>query len=399
MNGAGRMRAVSLVAVLLVQLWASDAPRNGDSAAAQEPVWPGATWQLSTPAEQGLDGAPLVQLTVDIGSGRYGHVDRIVVVRHGFKVLDERYTNDYVTISAGRDLEPHQYNYNHPDWHPFYRGSELHTLQSVTKSVAAALVGIALDRGELAGTHVRVLPMFREHVPANLDDRKRAVKLVDLLTMRSGIEWHESDRPMGPTNTTIQLEASDDWIAFTLDQPMDAEPGERWVYNSGGSHLLSGMIRKATGLHAHEYAEEYLFGPIGIQEYHWKLTPMGFADAEGGLYLHAEDLARFGYLFLRDGVWDGEQVISRHWVRMSTTRIIDDVNPGSGRDNRGYGFQWWRLDRSDTEIWAGTGYGGQYLLVIPEHDIVGVVNSWNIYGGPRSVLASLIEALLTSVRV
>jgi len=264
--------------------------------AAQEntPVWPGATWATSTPQEQGLDAAPMTALADDVAAGRYGYVDQLLVVRHGFKVLDRRYSHDYVDASRGRDLQPHQYNYNHPDWHPFYQGSELHTLQSVTKSVTSALIGIALERHEIAGTHVRVLPVFRQYEPRNLDDRKRAIKLVDLLTMRAGIEWHETDRPFGPTNTTIQLEESDDWIGFTLDQPMDAEPGTKWVYNSGGSQLLSGMIRAATGRHVHEYAEEHLFGPLGITEYHWKLTPKGYADTEGGLYLKSEDLARFG---------------------------------------------------------------------------------------------------------
>jgi CubicO group peptidase (beta-lactamase class C family) len=319
------------------------------------------------------------------------------VVASGYVVLDHRYRRDYAAITRGRNREPHQYNYEHPDWHPFYRGSELHTLQSITKSVTSALIGIALDRGEIASTHIRVLPVFRDHPPRNLDDRKRAIMLIDLLTMRSGIEWHENDRPIGPSNTTIQLEASDDWIGFTLDQPMDSQPGMKWTYNSGASQLLSGILRHATRRHAHEYAEEHLFGPLGITEYHWKITPGGYADTEGGLYLKAEDLARFGYLFLRDGEWNGRQVLSREWVRMSTARIVEDVAPDSA-DDRGYGFQWWRLDRDDVAIRAGLGYGGQFLLIIPEFEIVAVANSWNIFGPARSVLNALIDALLQATR-
>jgi len=358
-------------------------------------VWPGDAWLASTPAEQGLDPSPLETLEDAVAAGAYGYVDRLFVVRHGYVVLDRRYPHEYTQISRGRDMTPHQYNYSHPDWHPYFRGSELHTLQSVTKSVTSALIGIAIERREIAGTRVRVLPYFRAYQPENLDDRKRSIQLFDLLTMRSGIEWHETDRPIGPTNTTIQLEESDDWIGFTLDQPMEAQPGSKWVYNSGGSQLLSGILREATGMHAHEYARRHLFGPIGITQFHWKRTPGGYADTEGGLYLKTEDLARFGYLYLRNGVWDGRRVLTREWARMSTTRIVEDIAPATA-DDRGYGFQWWRLDRDDTAIWAGLGYGGQYLLVIPRLDVVAVVNSWNIFGPQRSVIGPLIDAVLSS---
>jgi CubicO group peptidase (beta-lactamase class C family) len=150
-------------------------------------------------------------------------------------------------------------------------------------------------------------------------------------------------------------------------------------------------------MHAHEYARRHLFVPLGITEFHWKRTPRGYADTEGGLYLKAEDLARFGYLYLRNGEWNGRQVLSREWVRMSTARIVEDIAPATA-DDRGYGFQWWRLDRGDTAIWAALGYGGQYLLVIPRLDVVAVVNSWNIFGPQRSVIGPLIDALLQADR-
>ena len=120
--------------------------------------------------------------------------------------------------------------------------------------------------------------------------------------MRSGIEWHESDRPLDETNTTWQLEQSKDWIAFTLAQPMDADPGTTWTYNSGGSALMAEIVRRATGRHIDAYAAEHLFAPLGIRAFHWKATPTGHPDTEGGLYLSAPDLARIGYLYLRGGM-------------------------------------------------------------------------------------------------
>jgi CubicO group peptidase (beta-lactamase class C family) len=288
----------------------------------------------------------------------------------------------------------HEFNYLHPDYHPFYRGREVHTLQSVTKSIAATVIGIAVGRGDLSSLDTPLLSFFEQYDVNDVDPRLRNATLDDLLTMRSGIEWHESDRPLDETNTTWQLENAADWIQFTLSQPMDAAPGEKWVYNSGGSHLMSGVIRSATGEFIDTYAEQYLFGPLGIDEYHWKKTPQGYPDTEGGLYLRAEDLAKIGLLYLRGGEWDGQRILPDGWTDQATARRVEDVNPAGW----GYGLQWWRLDRGDTVIWAGLGFGGQFLLVLPQHDVVGVINSWNIFGdAPANVRSAFIEALLASV--
>ena len=370
---------------------------------AQDAPWPTDAWTTSTPEAQGLDPAPLADLRDEIAAGAFGFIDRLVVVRNGYLVTNERYENDYGEISGDRHTDesdalagggtPHQFNYYHPDFHPYHQGRDVHSLQSVTKSVSSTLIGIAIGRGEIRGTDARLLSFFEGYDTSNADPRLASVTLDDLLTMRSGIEWHENDRPFNETNTTLQLEGSDDWIQFTLDQPMDADPGEEWVYSSGGSHLMSGVIRAATGSFIDEYAVTHLFEPIGIRYHHWKKTPKGYPDTEGGLYLEAEDLAKFGYLFLQGGVWDGRQVVPEEWVREATARRVDRVNSAGF----GYGYQWWRLDRDGVDVWGGLGFGGQYLVVIPEYDLVGVVNSWNLFGGRvRGILGPFLEALLAS---
>ena len=305
---------------------------------------------------------------------------------------------DYARISQGRDLTRHHYNYYHPDFHPFWEGSRLHSLQSVTKSVNSALIGIALARGRLPGLEVKVLPYFSDYKIQRMDDRKRRMTLLNLVTMRAGLYWNVVDYPLpDPRNTTIQLESSEDWIQFCLDQPMASEPGEVFVYSSGAAQLLSGLIKQATGLHVPEYAEAHLFNPIGIHRYHWKRDPESFADTEGGLYLTAEDLARFGYLFLRGGIWDGKRILAEGWVTESTSRKTEDVAPGDPEQNRGYGYQWWRLEEpGDTPVVAGLGYGGQYLLIIPERDLVAVMTGWNIFEPYPSALTPFLRALLSS---
>ena len=371
------------------------------AAGGQKVEWPGADWPRAAPASEGLAADALDAFDREIKSGAYGHIDRLFVTRRGRAVVDASYARDYREISRGRvtpigcgegctdAAQMHHYNYLHPRWHPFYEGRPVHTLQSVTKSVAATVVGVAMQQGRLNSLDTPMLDFFRDYKLAKPDPRLRKATLDDVLTMRTGIEWHEQDRPLNETNTTIQLERSADWIQFTLDQPMDADPGTKWAYNSGGSMLLSGIVRTATSQHIDEYARANLFGPIGIRDFHWKRTPTGHPDTEGGLYLTAEDLARVGYLYLRDGVWNGRRILPPGWVARATTRHVTGVAPGWD-----YGYQWWLTRRGDVDVWAGRGFGGQLLIVVPSRDIVAVVLAWNVFGTPaRNPFGALLQAL------
>jgi CubicO group peptidase (beta-lactamase class C family) len=354
-----------------------------------------ALWQSATTA------VTLEAIDRDSRAGVYGNVDRLLVIRKGVILLDARYTRDYREISRGRRgpigcgydcTDPawlHEFNYFHPDWHPYYKDRDIHTLQSVTKSIAATIIGVALGQGEIKTLDRPFLEYFSDKDLSRADPRLRKATIADVLTMRSGIEWHEQDRPLDETNTTIQLERSRDWIQFTLDQPMDATPGTKWAYNSGGSQLLSAIIRSTTGRFIDDYAREYLFTPLGISDFHWKKTPTGHPDTEGGLYLSAEGLARIGQLYLSDGIWNGRRVLPEGWVKQATTRHA--ANVASGWD---YGYQWWITSQNGVDVWAGRGFGGQFLFVIPVRDTVAVVHSWNVFGTPaRAIARPLLEAL------
>ncbi len=185
----------------------------GCAASAQEVPWPTNGWAVSTPEAQGLQEAPLAILAGVIELGTYGHIDRMVVVRNGYLVVSERYDNDYRTISRGfegalgcgaetcrDDSQLHEFNYYHPDWHPYYQGRDVHSLQSVTKSVSSALIGVAIGRGDIAGTEAPLLSFFDDYDITGVDERLHQATLDDLLTHRSGIEWHENDRPLDETS-------------------------------------------------------------------------------------------------------------------------------------------------------------------------------------------------------
>ena len=364
---------LTLIALLFV--FTSEA--NGQS----EAVWPGETWPESSPEAEGIDPSVIDAITGDIAHGRYGLIDHFLVIKNGKVVADFQLDQDYESIAEDYDTTNHQYNYDHPDWHPYYRDTDLHTLQSVTKSITSAALGIAVDEGYIGGVEVPAMEIFDGYSQDMDDPLRTSATLEDLLTMRSGITWNEMTSYNDADNSCIIMEASDNWIQYVLDQPMREEPGTLFDYNSGVSVLLGKIIQLKTGKRADAWTEEKLFKPIGINRYYWKITPKGEVDTEGGLYLSAYDLARIGYLFMNEGRWEDKQIVSKEWVTASTSSVVADIRPDNDRKDTGYGYQWWVpvKENHGTDVFAGNGYGGQFLQVVPEHDLIVVFNGWNIH--------------------
>ncbi len=378
------------VLAALASLTSACAPRDTpDHQPADGPGWPGDEWPVSTPRAGGVDPAAIEALVGDIDAGRYGLIDHFLLIRNGRVIADhhwdhgERYAE---LLPEQDDTVDHQYNYDHPAWHPYYRETDLHTLQSVTKSVLSVAFGIAVDAGHIPGVEAPAWPYFHAYDVNVLQPRRAPTTVEDFLTMRSGIDWARPGQSYDDAaHPTVVLEASDDWIGYVVGRPVVADPGTRFDYNDGVSVLLGKIVREATGQRIDAWAAERLFGPIGIDDYYWKLTPGGEVDTEGGLYLAAHDLARIGYLMLREGEWDGRQVVSREWVRASTSPVVPDVNPGNDRPDTGYGYQWWVPVHQDgeTRVFAANGYGGQFLHVAPDYDLIAVFNGWTLHQRPE----------------
>ncbi|WP_273277015.1 serine hydrolase domain-containing protein [Maribacter polysiphoniae] len=334
---------------------------------------------------QNVLSAVIDSINSEINDGDYGLIDRFMVIKNDELLADYKYEQDYETIVQKYDTTNHQYNFNNTDWHPYYKKSKLHTLQSVTKSITSILLGIALDLNGDYNVSNKAMPLLTGYDIDFLDKRKQNISIEDLLTMRSGLQWNEETDHNDNTNDCFLLESSDNWIAYVLSKPMDTIPGTRFVYNGGGTVLLGKIVRTITGKRIDDWAEEKLFKPLGITDYYWKETPDGEIDTEGGLYLKAEDLAKIGSLFLNNGKWNDNQIVSESWVTTSTSPQIKDVKP-EWRSNMGYGYQWWIPEYTfdgKTSIYAGNGYGGQYLMIAPEYNLIIVFNGWNINDEPE----------------
>ena len=348
------------------------------SASFAETIVPGDQWLYADPASVGIDPAPLQALDAEIRAGEHGNIDSMTIIRRGQIVFDRRYQWDYDAQHAGLVYpSPPPWDYFNPQAYPFHGETDLHSLQSVSKSVMSALIGIAIARGELPGTDATLGDLLPHREFA--DPAVKAVTLENVLKMTAGIDWEEEVSYFSQENDATAVESTNDWVGYLLKKRLSVEQGTLFDYNSASSQALSEILTTATGVPTNEYAEQHLFGPIGITDYFWNTAPEGFTNAGGGLFLNAHDLARFALLFLREGSWGEEQVVPSEWVRRSATSWIPvDANDPDGW---GYGYQWWiyrHQTESSPKMYGGWGWGGQFPLIVPELDLVAVFTGWNI---------------------
>jgi CubicO group peptidase (beta-lactamase class C family) len=252
-----------------------------------------------------------------------------------------------------------------------------------------------------AGLDTRVLKYFDSSKVKNGDDRKRRMTLRDLLIMTAGFDWNDEGFVTGdPRNDTSSMEASDDWVQYAIDKPMLAEPGKVWNYNSGATELLAYIFQKETGEDIDDRGQQYLFAALGIS-HEWKRTYLGVVDSEGGLYLNGSDLAKIGYLYLRDGMWDGQRIVSSDWVKKSVTPYFQTDAEEQFKDGFKYGFKWWlsKLPDSTEYVWMARGFGGQNLEVFPNEGLIVTFAAWDILPnstGKEPVPSDFLPALRTN---
>jgi CubicO group peptidase (beta-lactamase class C family) len=332
------LRLATIVALLAgFQLFAGcNAPagaREGQDP--QTGLWPTESWPVSTPEEQGMDSGGLARLIETVGTYKQ---DSFLIIRHG-RIVAEAYFAPYV---AGIS----------------------HDLRSVTKSVVGTLTAIQLQKGILDSVDHPVMDVFADKQIQNVDDRKKVMTVQSLLDMLSGIEWTE--KAYTPDETIMRMYKSPDRTAFVLNQPMAGTPGAHFNYSGGNPYLLSALINKKSGRNALDFAKKELFEPLGIKSARWgPVDAQGVTDGESGLFLSPHDMARFGYLYLHNGLWAGKQIIPLSWV--------DRVKEGKVPATNGfhYGNLWWSLPEKGA--YMARGRHSQLILIIPRLDVVAVM--------------------------
>jgi CubicO group peptidase (beta-lactamase class C family) len=333
-----------IILVLGVASYTISASAKKDDKNAQNQInvkeyYPTGDWRTSTPEKQGMDSRILANMINSIKkSGK--SVNSITVIRNGY-IVNETY------------------------YYPYYKGL-LHFMNSCTKSIVSALVGISIDDGHIKSVNDKVIGYFPNLNIANVDQHKQNLKIRNLLTMTTGLDWVFSNN--ASTNKMLQ---SRNWTQFTLDQPMKEEPGHTFNYCNGAAHLLSTIIQKTTGISSAELTTKK-FELMGIKDMYWDSSPENVSSGYTGLYMLPDDAAKFGYLYLKKGKWNGKQLISKKWVEESTKmQVKADWTPIFP----GYGYMWW-INRFGG--YAALGQGGDYIFVVPKLDLV-VVFTGGIY--------------------
>jgi CubicO group peptidase (beta-lactamase class C family) len=301
------------------------------------------------------------------------NVHAMLVVRHG-KLVFEHYLSGS-DEAWGRPLGSIAFG-------PQVRHDE----RSVTKSVVALLLGIAIDRGLIKSIDEPVLSFFPEYADLRTPEKDR-ITLSHLITMSAGLEWHELDIPYtNAANSEIRMETAPDPYRFALEQRVVAPPGDVWEYNSGATELIGAIVKKAAGKQIDDFARKLLFGPLGITDVEWPRDAHGNVIAAGSLRLRPRDLAKIGQLVLQRGDWKGTQVISASWIDAATTPQIN----GLGTDFYGYFFWLGRslVDRREIRWAAAVGLGGQRVFIVPDLDLVLVVNA-GLYESPMQGLVPI----------
>jgi CubicO group peptidase (beta-lactamase class C family) len=294
--------------------------------------------EISTPEQEGLDSQILAKAD-DAIQKTMPSVLSFMVVRYG-KTVYEKY-----------------YRGNNPD--------SLVVVYSVTKSIISALTGMAIRDGYLSSVDQKLMDIFPHYFNANSDPRKREITLKHLLTMTAGLEIAD--------DTYETWAKSPDCCKYVIDRPLLYTPGEKFDYNSGLTNVLSVVLTKTTGKTTKEFADKHLFGPLGITNYTWARGPQGYYIGGWGLRLTPRDMAKFGYLYLREGMYNGQQIVPRQWVQESVSLH------SYPEKTDGYGYAWWldtledRMHNKKYQAFLALGYGGQFIWVVPELDIINVI--------------------------
>ena len=209
----------------------------------------------------------------------------------------------------------------------YFRGYDQerpHELYSVTKSITSAGIGIAIEEGAIDGVNeplTTLMPQYRNVLEQEAD--KSRLTLENVLTMSSGFEWDESSTIYGSSeNSVTQLTRSTDWLEYVLSQPLAADPGTTFTYNSGNTMLLGGILSAQTGDTAERYIAERLFTPLGIETWRWETGRPNITNTGWGLHLTPREMLAFGRLYLNDGRWENQQLVPAAWVEQSTAAHI-----------------------------------------------------------------------------
>jgi CubicO group peptidase (beta-lactamase class C family) len=309
----------------------------------------GADWDISTPAEQGLD--PMLVAEAYHNAVEVETIYSLLVIKNGY-LIAEKYFH-------GGSLE------------------QKARMQSATKSYTSALVGIALEQGCLSSVDQKMMELFPELVDQIKDPRKKQITIQQMLQMRAEYPWEES------TPELFEMLYHGFRPSLLVAVPLVSNPGTHFEYSSLTSHLIGVIVARACGIDLMSFAQANLFGPLGVEPGEWIQDWEGYYNGHADLHMRARDMAKFGLLYLNEGQYEGEQIVPAEWVRDSLAIYSQDAwgyRVGRNWRDNGYGYQWWSVRAGDHRYNLAWGHGGQQIAVVDELDMVIIVTANPLFG-------------------
>jgi CubicO group peptidase (beta-lactamase class C family) len=321
-------------------------------------------WNTASLSDVGMDDEPVSELLRRLDQEDGHNIQSLLVVKNGKLVLEVYYPGldmivtdnlSFIRKDFGRDT--------------------VHCLASASKSITSILFGIAMDQGYVTDLDEKMFASFPEYADLG-NGAKGTITLRQMLNMTTGLAWDETSHAFSDRRNDLNLMFfNPNPVRFMLEKPLVARPATKFIYSSGVTNLIGEILNRKTGMPLVRFAGENLFAPLGITSYKWLTFPNApqMALTSSALYLRPRDMAKIGQLYLQGGIWDGKQIVSAQWVQESTAEsVVVPINYSPAFQNTGYGYQWWRgqFANGETETIYAAGFGGQYIFIMPEIDMV-----------------------------
>ena len=330
--------------------------------------------------DAGLDSSIICQAIKRMKGGAIGQIHSILVYKNNMLVVEEYFPGN-------------EYHWEAPGFYGKYvtwNKDRLHSVMSVTKSITSACIGIAIDKGFIKSVHQSIFDYLPNHQNLKTNGKDK-ITIEHLLTMTSGLEWTEWGLSYDDIeNPIIGIWYSDkDPVSFILEGSLVYEPGTHFSYYGGNQILLGEILKNATGLNIDEFSREYLFKNMKINSAQWSMKfKNGVIEAAGSVRMKPRDMLKFGIVYLNDGKWNQQKLLSKDWIEKSSKPYLADRSlkvPGEDSGNVGYGYSWWNKklkikDKEMTIYWA-LGWGGQKIIVMPALELVVVFTGGNYNSG------------------
>lgn len=328
--------------ILVLSILVGCGPSTQELAAVDYAPLPGDDWQVSTPAEQGLDPELVAQLYYN--ASRLETIYSLLLFKNGYLIAEDYFH----TGSAEQQVN----------------------IQSVTKSITSALVGIALDQGCLTSLDQVMTEFFPEFESQITDPRKRQITLRQMLQMRAGYPWEESHPALW------EGLLSGHFLPLIKEFPLTTDPGTEFQYSNLTSYLLGVIVARSCEMDLKTFAQEHLFSPLGIEPGFWQQDWDGYYLGFADLNLTAHDMAKVGLMYLNDGVYADRQIVPADWVHDSLQIYSENawkISVGRNWRDNGYGYQWWSVRTGNHRYSLAWGHGGQQIALLDELDMLIVV--------------------------